>query len=94
MKEKYAKNCGECQYIFPREDKKGYCDRLEDPDYVFLVPLAKTRCIYGNPGLKISKEELNQRLKESKLAGERFLENAKKGLRRNCFLAKMETRLG
>lgn len=80
--QKYAEKCGECQYIFPRENKKnGFCDRLDDTNYIFLVPLDRTECLYGTPGLKIPQEEINNRIKESKLASQKFLdnlENAKK----------------
>jgi hypothetical protein len=62
-----AEYCGECEYCILTPRDTGFCNRVDDPDFVFPVSETRSQCLYERPGFKISREE-QQRRKDKAIA--------------------------
>ncbi|MGD9276099.1 MAG: hypothetical protein PVJ67_02915 [Candidatus Pacearchaeota archaeon] len=80
MGDNYARKCWECAYIgySAKNDSRGLCDRLEDPSYVFRVSLDNCKCLYDNPGSRISFEEIVERQEKARIDNEKFFNDLRR----------------
>ncbi|MCK9595629.1 hypothetical protein M0R19_00365 [Candidatus Pacearchaeota archaeon] len=67
MKKNYATRCNECQFIqyLAKNDLKGLCNRLGDPNFIFMVELNNSNCLYRDSGEIISPNEILNRKKQA-----------------------------
>lgn len=75
-----ARNCKECEYALSC-CKNGflYCNRADDPSFIFEVQDMRGTCLYDLPGARLSQSEIQKRdsaAAEQRLRFTDFLNNA------------------
>ncbi len=78
----YARDCEECEHVLYSSEDKGLCDRLNDTHFLFRVNLKNGKCLYQNPGMRISCGEIEIRKQKTKSDKENFLKSLKEASRK------------